>query len=58
MNRNGSNGINGKGDGGDDSGWNAVHGGGTDRVSVCAVPDDDLGWPRRRGGRNAGRRGD
>jgi hypothetical protein len=56
VNRNGGNGNGGNG--GDDSGWNVAHGGGAGQVTGLAVPDDDLGWLRRRGGRNARRRGD
>jgi hypothetical protein len=58
VNVNGGNGNGDGGNGGDDSGWNAVPGGGTYGVTGRAVSDDDLGWPRRRGGRNARRRGD
>jgi len=48
---------NGNGDG-SYSGWNVVDGGPGDGVIERAGSDDDLGWPRRRGGRDDRRRQD
>ncbi|CAM5670481.1 hypothetical protein SGLAM104S_06535 [Streptomyces glaucescens] len=64
-NANGSRNANGNGNhnaqaggsgNGNDSGWNVVGGDPGDGVVGCVVSDDDLGWPRRPGGRDERRR--
>ncbi|WP_143662109.1 hypothetical protein [Streptomyces glaucescens] len=56
-NHNAQAGGSGNGSGnGNDSGWNVVGGDPGDGVVGCVVSDDDLGWPRRPGGRDERRR--